>query len=667
MALELKLQLKLQQQLVMTPQLQQAIKLLQLNRLELVNLVSQELQENPVLEEVEGGEELTPAEVADQTPEDIPTRVDVDVADSATAAQSDAAETGETAPDGEPTPSDAEKIADIEWDNYMDAYPQTGLEGRGGEDDRPSIEATLTRRDTLGEHLEWQIRLSDFNEEEVAAALWILGNLDQKGYLCSTVEEIARQSGIDASLIEHTLAKVQKLDPTGVGARDLRECLLLQVDAMSVVDPLVREIIAEHLTLLEKRDFRSLTRATHQGIKEVAAAAAAIGDLEPRPGRAFGGDEPIYITPDIYVYKVADEFHILLNEDGLPKLRISNAYRSVMAQGRNAPKDTRDYVNEKIRAAQWLIKSIHQRQRTIYRVMQSIIKFQSEFFERGVQFLRPLNLRDIADDIEMHESTVSRVTTNKYVHTPQGIYELKYFFTSSIQRVARGEAVASESVKHPDSENYRQRGLETAPVRPENRRNAQVRRYRHCPPDRYEVSRVDENSILDEASAGGIACRPLPGGDLMKIMDILVKDAVIVDLVSETKDDVLAEMALALAKAEPALDAERLLEVLTEREALQSTGIGEGVAIPHGKIPGLERLVASFARSSKGIDFDSIDGQLTKLFFLLVVPEHSGGHHLKALARISRFFRDSEFRESLASAKQVEDVFKAIQDEDSKF
>ena len=448
MALELKLQMKLSQQLVMTPQLQQAIKLLQLNRLELVNLVSQELQENPVLEEVEGGEEPTPAELSDQTPEAGAADPNADAPPEPEAsAIAETTETSEPAAEADAAPSDADTIADIEWENYMDAYPQTGLEGRGGEDDRPSIEATLTRRDTLTEHLGWQIRLSDFDQDEVDASRWILGNLDDKGYLRSSVEEIARQSGLDEALVARTLAKVQMLDPTGVAARDLRECLLLQVDAMGAPDPLVREIIAEHLTLLEKRDFRTLTRVTRRSIAEVAVADRAISELEPRPGRAFGGDDPIYITPDIYVYKIGDEFHILLNEDGLPKLRVSNAYRGVLAQGRSVAKDTREYVSEKMRAAQWLIKSIHQRQRTIYKVMQSIIRFQGEFFEGGVQYLKPLNLRDVADDIEMHESTVSRVTTNKYVHTPQGIYELKYFFTSSIQRVARGEAVASESVK----------------------------------------------------------------------------------------------------------------------------------------------------------------------------------------------------------------------------
>jgi RNA polymerase sigma-54 factor len=197
---------------------------------------------------------------------------------------------------------------------------------------------------------------------------------------------------------------------------------------------------------LQKRDFRGLTRALGVTIEEIAAAANVISRLEPKPGRQFGDHEPVYITPDIYVYKIEDDFHILLNEDGMPKLKINNLYRDVLARGSGAAKDTKEYVHDKLRAAQWLIKSIHQRERTMYKVMKSIIQYQREFFEHGVQHLKPLNLRDVADDIEMHESTVSRVTTNKYVHTPQGIFELKYFFNSSIG-CFNGESVASESVK----------------------------------------------------------------------------------------------------------------------------------------------------------------------------------------------------------------------------
>jgi RNA polymerase sigma-54 factor len=430
MAIELKQQLRLSQQLVMTPQLQQAIKLLQLSRLELENLVRQELQENPVLEESEGDEE--PA-----SPE-------------ASASEAEAGETpsAEAAPEpAESEPTDAEKIADVEWANYMDSHPHTGFEGRGGEDDdRSSLEANLTRRPSLTEHLEWQLQLSGLAPAEVSVGRWIIGNLDDDGYLRATTEEIARQSGAPEELVASVLGKVQSFDPTGVAARDLRECLVLQIAALGIDDPLVRQIVDEQLPLLQKRDFRGLSRATGAPIEEIAAAAKVIGRLEPRPGRTYGGEEPVYITPDIYVYKVGDDFHILLNEDGLPKLRINSLYREVLTRGNGVAKDTKDYVHDKVRSALWLIKSIHQRQRTIYKVMQSIIKHQRDFFERGINFLRPLNLRDVADDIEMHESTVSRVTTNKYVHTPQGIFELKYFFNSSIGRFD-GEAIASESVK----------------------------------------------------------------------------------------------------------------------------------------------------------------------------------------------------------------------------
>ncbi|MEE9606803.1 MAG: RNA polymerase factor sigma-54 [Myxococcota bacterium] len=431
MPLELKQQLRLTQQLVMTPQLQQAIKLLQLNRLELVGLVQKELEENPVLEEDPEGE----GEGAEASAE--PEAAEEPVAEPVS-------ETAEPADDREPT--DAEKIDDIDWQSYVDAYPQTGIREGGGNDDRRSVEATLTRPSTLAEHLAWQLQVSSLPVEEEVAARFIVGNLDERGYLQSTVEEVARQAGVRAEVVERTLVKVQDLDPTGVGARDLRECLSLQARALKIDDPIVLCILDEHLDALIKRDFRGVARTLGIPIEDVAAAAKLIGTLEPRPGRAFGGEEPVYIVPDIYVYKVGDDFHIVLNDDGLPRLRINGLYRDVLTRKSTVAKDTRDYVHEKVRSALWLIKSIHQRQRTIYKVMESIIRNQRDFLDRGINYLKPLNLRDVADDIEMHESTVSRVTTRKYVHTPQGIFELKYFFNSSINRV-QGDAVASESVK----------------------------------------------------------------------------------------------------------------------------------------------------------------------------------------------------------------------------
>jgi RNA polymerase sigma-54 factor len=438
MAIELKQQLRLTQQLVMTPQLQQAIKLLQLNRLELVGLVQQELEENPVLEEFvevdDDGE--GPAEELEPTTDVEPAPVEVSPADEVAAA--DLQKTSEEL-------TDAEKIADLEWQDYLNSNPQTS-QVSGGEEDRPSIDATLSRRDTLSEHLAWQLQLTELPIEEEVAARFIIGNIDERGYLQATVGEIARQSGMSEATVEAALARVQQLDPVGVGARDLQECLLLQVRILKIDDPLVLRILEESLDTLIKRDFRGVARELDVSVTEVVAAADIIGQLEPRPGRAFGGDEPVYIVPDIYVHKVNDDFHIVLNDDGMPRLRINGLYREVLSRGNGASKDTKEYVQEKVRSALWLIKSIHQRQRTIYRVMESIIKYQREFFERGINHLKPLNLRDVADDIEMHESTVSRVTTAKYVNTPQGIFELKYFFNSSINRVV-GDAVASESVK----------------------------------------------------------------------------------------------------------------------------------------------------------------------------------------------------------------------------
>ncbi len=434
MAIEIKQQLRLSQQLVMTPQLQQAIKLLQLSRLELADVVTQELEENPVLELSEDADEDLPREV---------------VADSHEA-EAPAAETESAADEvaEHREASDAEKIADIDWQSYAEAYPQTGFQGESREDDeRRSLEGTLTRRETLTEHLDWQLQLSEFSEAERSAAKCIIGNLDDNGYLRADLDEISRAAGVSMDVAESALRKVQIFDPAGVAARDLRECLLIQIDLFGTEDPLVRTLVSDHLDSLQRRDFRGISRILGITPEEVAVASRLIGRLEPRPGRPFGGEDPVYIIPDIYVYKIGDEFHVVLNEDGLPKLKINQLYRDVLTGGANhVAKDTRDYVQDKVRSAMWLIKSIHQRQRTIYKVMTSIIKYQRDFFERGVQHLKPLNLRDVAEDIEMHESTVSRVTSNKYANTPQGIFELKFFFNSSINRV-EGDAIASESVK----------------------------------------------------------------------------------------------------------------------------------------------------------------------------------------------------------------------------
>ena len=431
MALELKQTVKLTQSLVMTPQLQQAIKLLQLSRLELQNTIQQELVENPVLEEALE-EDAAPQELVADEHED-------GTASTATDVQSPATPEVETT-----TPTTDDMVGDLDWESYMESKPQTSLSR--GDDDRPALDANLTPATSLNDHLIWQLGFLEMEEIEREIALRIVWNLNDDGYLKEDLDAIAAETKTDLATVEKVLARVQELDPVGVAARNLCECLQIQMRVAGITDGLAVRMVAKHLDGLQNHDFRGIARAENVELSEVAAAAKLIGSFEPRPGRQYAGDEPVYITPDIFVHKLGDEYHVVLNEDGMPKLRVSAAYRDVLANKDGNGKQTREYVREKLRSAIWLIKSIHQRQRTIVRVMESIIRFQRGFFDKGPEHLRPLNLRDVADDIGMHESTVSRVTTNKYAQTPHGVFELKFFFNSSI-RTADGDGIASESVK----------------------------------------------------------------------------------------------------------------------------------------------------------------------------------------------------------------------------
>jgi len=415
MALEIKQNLKQIQQLVMTPQLQQAIKLLQLNRIELVDLVSTELQENPVLDEAPEFEEEPPRKEG-------------------------------ASPEPEAPEPPRSRTPDIDWESYLDTYSNIGYKPSDYDDERPSLESTLVKKTTLADHLMWQLTLSNLPKEDREIAALIIGNLNDDGYLDETLEHIAEIAETGVRRVENVLRHVQELDPMGVAARDLSECLLLQLGPLNLGGSVVEEIVKHHLHRLERRDHRGIARLLGITVEKVVEAARVIADLEPKPGRPFSQDEAFYITPDIYVHKVGEDYVIILNEDGMPKLRISSFYRDVLHGGAGSSKVTREYIQEKLRSAVWLIKSIHQRQRTIYKVMNSIVKFQRDFFDKGINHLKPLNLRDVAEDIGMHESTISRVTTNKYVHTPQGIYELKFFFNSGISLVG-GEHVASEAVK----------------------------------------------------------------------------------------------------------------------------------------------------------------------------------------------------------------------------
>jgi RNA polymerase sigma-54 factor len=437
MALEAKLYQRLSQQLVMTPQLRQAIKILQVSRAELEQLVDEELAENPTLEE--GIEQREEEVEAPRTEERLETPADAgDEWDEAAAPR-------ETTTEIEPESG----LNAIDWREYLANYSNDwhGASATSADYDdekRPSLESTLVRAQSLTEHLLWQLRMYDLEPEEESVTALLIGNMDKDGYLQLAIEDIAFQSGQDFEVVERALRRIQELDPPGVGARDLQECLLLQLRAQGQQDSLLGLIVRDHLDLLEGRRFDKIAKELNVTVDEVVAAAGTISTLEPKPGRNFGEGDVRYITPDVFVHKLGDDYVVTLNDEGLPRLRVSSYYRQVLngAGGGEAKK----YIQEKMRAAAWLIKSIQQRQSTLFKVTSSIVKFQRDFLDKGIAHLKPLVLKDVALDIEMHESTVSRATANKYVHTSQGIFELKYFFTSSLKS-GDGDEVSAESVK----------------------------------------------------------------------------------------------------------------------------------------------------------------------------------------------------------------------------
>ena len=438
--MEIKQHLKLSQQLVMTPQLQQAIKLLQLSRMELADVVREEILENPVLEDA--GEAGVDGTKADNTP--------IEAASGAERAGETELPVAEAQPEGaqatEVTPDTraGDAVNDFDWDTYLEsqsnAAPMPSY--KSNNEDLPSIESTLTRGASLADHLEWQLKLGHFTLEDDGIGMLIIGNLTPDGYLEEPLEDLAEEAGVTLECAESVLRRIQEFDPIGVGARSLKECLLIQARHFGVDDDVLVGIIERHLSNLEKKNFAAIAKDLNQPLEEIYEAAKVIREFDPKPGRQYTSEEPTYITPDVFIHKVGEKYFVVANDDGLPKLKISDFYRTALAGGSKA----REYVQEKLRSAQWLIRSIQQRQRTITRVTESILKFQREFFDKGTAYLKPLILRDVAEDIGMHESTVSRVTTNKYVHTPQGIFELKYFFNSGISRTD-GDDLASEAVK----------------------------------------------------------------------------------------------------------------------------------------------------------------------------------------------------------------------------
>ena len=505
--MQMKMQMKMSQQLIMTPQLQQAIKLLQLSRAELEELIEQTLIENPVLEEgidmdtfpnkTEDSQETT--ETA-ESPEVVADTDDF-----------------ETARENEPEKKDQDEI---DWQQYIEQVEQFGgyQERRynvASEDEEgPSIEATAAQTESLADHLVWQLDMLDLSKLEYLAGAHLIGNIDDDGFLVTSIRELLESqrdlydqivakhksgdlpdlSEIDpdmldlkfqsgkptqkkknkkeepsdfveevnvleeepkktellsaaCSFVENVLVKIQQFNPNGVGARSLQECLLIQLDILGESGNLCSRIVKNDMPLLESKDLKKIARRQKQDIEQVIEAYRLIMSLEPKPGREFiANPSHHYIIPDVYIYQKDHEYKVALNSAGMPRLRISNYYKDLSNTLEDDGSLTKDYILEKVKAGQWLLKSIEQRQKTIYRVTKSILRFQKEFFEKGIHYLRPLVLKDVAEDIDVHESTVSRITTNKYVHTPQGIFELKYFFTSGIDQ-GRGEAVSSKRIK----------------------------------------------------------------------------------------------------------------------------------------------------------------------------------------------------------------------------
>jgi RNA polymerase sigma-54 factor len=422
MAIQQKLHTKLVQKLILTPSLQQAIKLLPMSTLELADLLNQEMVENPLLEEVPT-EELQPAEQAQQ----------------------------EKAEGEKATAEKTDQWDDADYEYFFGDYLDDGYRSRTPSEvkELPPIENTLSSTGSLADHLMWQLSLQteDDRLREIGSA--IIGNLDDDGYLVASVEEIAAMGEWPVTDVEKALQHIQTFDPHGVAARDLQECLWLQLKFLGLEGTATEKIVTEHLKLLQNHQVPEIARRLGMTIDDLKEHIEIIRNLDPKPGSRYNPQQSQYVIPDVYVVKVEDQYVAVLNEEGLPQLRISPTYRRLLDKnipGTPENNETRNYVKDKFRSALWLIKSVDQRQKTIQKVANSIINFQREFLDHGIEYLRPLVLRDVANDIGMHESTVSRVVNNKYMHTPQGVFELKYFFHSGISS-SYGDSVSSVTIK----------------------------------------------------------------------------------------------------------------------------------------------------------------------------------------------------------------------------
>lgn len=449
MALEQKLRLRLAQRLVMTPSLQQAIKLLQLSRLELEDAITQEMLENPMLD-------VEQEDLDDDEPSSLEEGQQSEVTEAGERAAEELTPTTETE---EILPSPEESYQDIDFEAFFSDYlPDSRTEGRSmafNTEDETPLENVLTAPPALYDHLMWQLNLVEFPERLRPACEFIIGNLDEDGFLRVSDEEILQAAGLESEDdVALALGIVRSLDPPGVAARSLQECLLYQLGLLKHNEEVALErhlaerlelVIRDHWEDLLKQKWEKLAQTLECEIAELKPLLEVLHRLEPKPGRAYHHDDNYVVEPDVYVHKVSGEYMITLNDDGLPRLRVNSHYLS-MLKGKQVDTETASFLRDKMRSAVWLIKSIDQRQRTIYRVADSIVRFQRDFLDHGLEFLKPMVLRQVAEDVGLHESTVSRVVSNKYIYTPRGLFPMKFFFHSGVDS-ARGENVSSLVVK----------------------------------------------------------------------------------------------------------------------------------------------------------------------------------------------------------------------------
>jgi RNA polymerase sigma-54 factor len=446
-----RLHLGVQQKQILTPGLVQMVTVLQLNRLELKDMIINEIAENPVLEEAaDAGEELTPEEVqsmleresrAEPADQAILENVDREQS-SGEAFEAEAA--AEFVPDeaavaAAPVAEDAPKsetdpFEEIDFGSFFDDYLDPGFKSPAGESvDKPSFETFLSSPVTLADHLQSQLAVLILPDKTREAANAIIGNLEESGYLTTLLEEVAVSEGLAIEDMRAGLKAVQSLDPTGVGASTLRECLLLQLDARGARDGVAWQIVHDHLKLLETRQYQQLAKVLGRPQEHVQIAVNVIRHLDPAPGLRYGGGGARQVEPDVYIEKDGEDFLITLNEDDIPQLRLNGDYKRMLDREQEPSKDVRNYVKERYASALQLIKNIEQRKQTIVRVCHSIVRRQQDFLEHGIDFLKPMMIKEVAEEIGVHPSTVSRAVSNKYVHTPQGVFELRYFFSEAVQ------------------------------------------------------------------------------------------------------------------------------------------------------------------------------------------------------------------------------------------